>query len=100
MIETIKEVRENCSLRISTGVLNDVLIEAMAMQQPPADKGRPLKIYYMTQVGVKPPTFVIFVNERELMHFSYRRYIENQLRDAFGFKGTPIHFVIRQKGDK
>ena len=88
------------ALRVSTGVLNDVLIEAMAMQQPPAEKGRQLKIYYMTQVGVKPPTFVIFVNDRELMHFSYRRYIENQLRQNFGFKGTPIHFVVRQKGDK
>ncbi len=100
MLDTVKEVYANNSMRISTGVLNDVLIEAMAMQQPPADKGRQLKIYYMTQVGVKPPTFVIFVNDRELMHFSYRRYIENQLRQNFGFNGTPIHFVVRQKGDK
>ena len=100
MLDTVKEVYANNCIRVSTGVLNDVLVEAMAMQQPPAEKGRQLKIYYMTQVGVKPPTFVIFVNDRELMHFSYRRYIENQLRQNFGFKGTPIHFVVRQKGDK
>lgn len=100
MLELIQTVHENHALRISTGVLNDVLIEAMAMQQPPADKGKQLKIYYMTQVGVKPPTFVIFVNDRELLHFSYRRYIENQLREAFGFVGTPIHFVVREKGEK
>ena len=100
MLDTVKEVYANNNLRVSTGVLNDVLVEAMAMQQPPAEKGRQLKIYYMTQVGVKPPTFVIFVNDRELLHFSYRRYIENQLRQNFGFKGTPIHFVVRQKGDK
>ena len=100
MLDTVKEVYANNCLRVSTGVLNDVLVEAMAMQQPPAEKGRQLKIYYMTQVGVKPPTFVIFVNDRELMHFSYRRYIENQLRQNFGFKGTPIHFVVRQTGDK
>lgn len=100
MLDTAKEVYANNSLRVSTGVLNDVLVEAMAMQQPPAEKGRQLKIYYMTQVGIKPPTFVIFVNDRELMHFSYRRYIENQLRQNFGFKGTPIHFIVRQKGDK
>ncbi len=100
MLELIQTVHENNALRISTGVLNDVLIEAMAMQQPPADKGKQLKIYYMTQVGVKPPTFVIFVNDRELLHFSYRRYIENQLREAFGFVGTPIHFVVREKGEK
>ena len=100
MLDTVKEVYANNSLRVSTGVLNDVLVEAMAMQQPPAEKGRQLKIYYMTQVGIKPPTFVIFVNDRELMHFSYRRYIENQLRQNFGFKGTPIHFIVRQKGEK
>lgn len=80
--------------------LNEVLIEATAMQQPPADKGRQLRLYYMTQVSVKPPTFVIFVNERGLFHFSYRRYIENQLREAFGFVGTPIHFIVREKGEK
>ncbi len=98
MLELIQTVHQNHALRISTGVLNDVLIEATAMQQPPADKGRQLKLYYMTQVSIKPPTFVIFVNDRELLHFSYRRYIENQLREAFGFVGTPIHFVVREKG--
>ncbi len=97
MIELIKASRENNNLRISTGVLNDVLIEAMAMQQPPSDKGRQLRIYYITQASVKPPTFVLFVNDRTLMHFSYRRYIENQLREAFGFTGTPIHFVVRER---
>lgn len=100
MLDMIKTVHENHALRISTGVLNDVLIEATAMQQPPADKGRQLRLYYMTQVSVKPPTFVIFVNEKELFHFSYKRYIENQLRDAFGFVGTPIHFIVREKGEK
>ncbi|MDD3393191.1 MAG: ribosome biogenesis GTPase Der [Anaerotignum sp.] len=100
MLELIQMVHENHALRISTGMLNEVLIEAMAMQQPPADKGRQLKLYYMTQVSVKPPTFVIFVNSKELFHFSYRRYIENQLRDAFGFVGTPIHFIVREKGEK
>ncbi len=87
MLELIQTVYQNHALRISTGVLNDVLIEATAMQQPPADKGRQLKLYYMTQVSIKPPTFVIFVNDRELFHFSYKRYIENQLREAFGFVG-------------
>ncbi|MBQ2880266.1 MAG: ribosome biogenesis GTPase Der, partial [Anaerotignum sp.] len=100
MLEMIDTVHHNHALRISTGVLNEVLIEATAMQQPPSDKGRQLRLYYMTQVSVKPPTFVIFVNERELFHFSYRRYIENQLRDAFGFVGTPIHFIVREKGEK
>ena len=98
MLELIQTVYQNHALRISTGLLNDVLIEATAMQQPPADKGRQLKLYYMTQVSIKPPTFVIFVNDRELFHFSYRRYIENQLREAFGFVGTPIHFIVREKG--
>ena len=100
MLEMIQTVHQNHALRISTGVLNEVLIEATAMQQPPADKGRQLRLYYMTQVSVKPSTFVIFVNERGLFHFSYRRYIENQLREAFGFVGTPIHFIVREKGDK
>lgn len=100
LLEMIQMVHENHALRISTGVLNEVLIEALAMQQPPADKGRQLKIYYMTQVSVKPPTFVVFVNERGLFHFSYRRYLENQLRDAFGFVGTPIHMIVREKGEK
>lgn len=100
LYETIDMVSQNHSLRISTGLLNDVLYEAMAMNQPPSDKGHRLKIYYMTQVSVKPPTFVLFVNDRQLMHFSYRRYIENQLREAFGFKGTPVHFIVRERKGK
>lgn len=100
LFEMIKLVAQNHSLRISTGVLNDVLYEAMAMNQPPTDKGKRLKIYYMTQVSVKPPSFVIFVNDKELMHFSYERYIENQLREAFGFKGTPLRFMVREKQGK
>ncbi len=97
LFDMIKTVNENNTLRIATGVLNDVLIEAMAMNQPPAEKGRPLKIYYITQVSVRPPTFVLFVNDTELLHFSYKRYIENQLREAFGFLGTPIHFIARNR---
>ena len=97
LFELIKTVNENNTLRVATGVLNDVLIEAMAMNQPPADKGRQLRIYYMTQVSVRPPTFVLFVNDTELLHFSYKRYIENQLREAFGFKGTPLHFIARNR---
>ena len=95
LFELITMVSENNSRRIATGMLNDVLIEAMAMNQPPAEKGKQLRIYYMTQVSVKPPTFVLFVNDTELLHFSYKRYLENQLRDAFGFVGTPIHFIAR-----
>ncbi|MBQ8509769.1 MAG: ribosome biogenesis GTPase Der [Clostridia bacterium] len=89
---------QNCT-RISTGMLNDVLNDAMARVQPPSDKGRRLKIYYMTQTGTKPPTFVIFCNDASLFHFSYQRYLENQLREVFGFRGTPIKIIIRQKGD-
>ena len=100
LFETIYTIAQNQTMRISTGLLNDVLYEAMAMNQPPSDKGKPLKIFYMTQVSVKPPTFVIFVNDKELMHFSYQRYIENQMREAFGFKGTPLRFIIREKGEK
>ncbi|MDF2593773.1 MAG: ribosome-associated GTPase EngA [Clostridia bacterium] len=100
MFEMIYTIAQNQTRRISTGVLNDVLYEAMAMNQPPSDKGKPLKIYYMTQVSIKPPTFVIFVNDKELMHFSYQRYIENQMREAFGFKGTPLRFIVREKGAK
>lgn len=100
MLELIKTVHENHALRISTGILNDVLIEAMAIQQPPAEKGKQLKIYYMTQVSIKPPTFVIFINNKELLHFSYKRFIENKMREAFGFVGTPIHFIVREKGEK
>ena len=97
LFELITMVSENNSRRIATGMLNDVLIEAMAMNQPPAEKGKQLRIYYMTQVSVKPPTFVLFVNDTELLHFSYKRYLENQLRDAVGFVGTPIHFIARNR---
>ena len=100
MLDMIKVVWQNHTLRISTGVLNDVLAEALAYQQPPADKGRQLKIYYVTQVSVRPPTFILFVNSRELLHFSYKRYLENKFREAFGFEGTPIHFIVREKGEK
>ena len=101
LFDTIDMVIENQSLRISTGVVNEIISEATALQQPPSDKGKRLKIYYVTQVGVKPPTFVAFVNDKELMHFSYTRYLENKLREAFGFRGTSIKFVIRErKSDK
>ena len=99
LVETIDAVIENQTLRIQTGVLNEILSEAVAMQQPPSDRGKRLKIFYMTQVGVKPPTFVIFVNDKELMHFSYTRYIENKVRDAFGFRGTSLKFIIRERGE-
>ncbi|MDO4325532.1 MAG: ribosome biogenesis GTPase Der [bacterium] len=100
LFEMIDAVRENQNLRVATGVLNEILSEAVALQQPPSDKGKRLKIYYMTQVSVKPPTFVIFVNDKELMHFSYTRYIENKIREAFGFKGTSLRFIIRERGGK
>ena len=100
LYETIDAVIENCSLRVATGVLNEIMSEAVAMQQPPSDKGKRLKLYYITQVAVKPPTFVIFVNDKELMHFSYTRYIENKIRDAFLFKGTPLKFIIRERKEK
>ena len=100
LFETIDAVIENQTLRVQTGVLNEILSEAVAMQQPPSDRGKRLKIFYMTQVGVKPPTFVIFVNDKELMHFSYTRYIENKVRDAFGFRGTSLKFIIRERGEK
>lgn len=98
--DTIDMVIENHALRVATGVLNEIMSEAVAMQQPPTDKGKRLKLYYITQVAVKPPTFVIFVNDKELMHFSYTRYIENRIRDAFGFKGTPLKFIIRERKEK
>lgn len=100
LFEAIEVVIQNHSLRIATGVLNEILTEAVAMQQPPSDKGRRLKIYYMTQVSVKPPTFVIFVNDKRLMHFSYTRYLENKIREAFGFAGTPLKFIIRERKEK
>ena len=87
-------------MRITTGMLNNVLQDAMARVQPPTDRGRRLKIYYMTQTGVRPPNFVIFCNDAKLFHFSYQRYIENQIRSIFGLEGTPVNIVIRQKGDK
>ena len=100
LFETIDIVIENQTLRIQTGVLNEIIMEATAMQQPPSDKGRRLKIYYGTQVSVKPPTFVIFVNDKELMHFSYVRYLENRIRDAFGFQGTSLKFIIRERKEQ
>lgn len=100
IFDTIDMVIENQNLRIQTGVLNEILSEAVAMQQPPSDKGKRLKIFYMTQVSVKPPTFVIFVNNKELMHFSYTRYLENKIRDTFGFRGTALRFIIRERGEK
>ncbi|MFR8348023.1 MAG: ribosome biogenesis GTPase Der [Clostridium sp.] len=96
----IDAVRQNQNMRVATGVLNEIVSEAVAMQQPPSDKGKRLKIYYVTQVAVKPPTFVVFVNDKELMHFSYTRYIENQIRNAFGFRGTSLKFIIRERKDK
>ena len=100
LFETINMVSENHAMRVQTGVLNEIMAEAVAMQQPPSDKGKRLKLYYITQVSVKPPTFVIFVNDKELMHFSYTRYIENQIRETFGFKGTPLRFIIRERKEK
>ena len=100
LFELIDVVVENHSLRIQTGVLNEIITEATALNQPPSDKGKRLKIFYATQVAVKPPTFVLFVNDKELMHFSYTRYIENNVREAFGFKGTPLKFIIRERGEK
>ena len=99
LFDTIDAVIENCALRVGTGVLNEIMTEAVAMQQPPSDKGKRLRLYYITQASVKPPTFVIFVNDKELMHFSYTRYIENQIRNAFGFRGTPLKFIIRERKD-
>ncbi len=100
LFETIDMVSENHAMRVGTGVLNEIMSEAVAMQQPPSDKGKRLRLYYITQVSVKPPTFVIFVNDKELMHFSYTRYIENQIRETFGFRGTPLRFIIRERSEK
>ena len=100
IFDTLEMVIQNHSLRIQTGVLNEILMEAVAMQQPPSDKGKRLKLFYMTQVSTKPPTFVLFVNKKELMHFSYQRYIENKIRDTFGFAGTPIRIFIRERKEK
>ena len=100
LYELIDMVEQNQSMRVATGVLNEIMAEAVALQQPPSDKGKRLRLYYITQVAVKPPTFVIFVNDKQLMHFSYTRYIENKIRDTFGFKGTPLHFIIRERKEK
>lgn len=100
LYETIDAVIENHAMRVGTGVLNEIMAEAVAMKQPPSDKGKRLRLYYITQVSVKPPTFVIFVNDKELTHFSYTRYIENKIREAFGFRGTPLKFIIRERKEK
>lgn len=100
LYDIIDMVIENQTLRVATGVLNEIMAEAVAMQQPPSDKGKRLKLYYITQVAVKPPSFVIFVNDKELMHFSYTRYLENKIREAFGFRGTSLKFFIRERKEK
>ncbi len=97
LYDLIDMASENHAMRVATGVLNEIMSEAVALQQPPSDKGKRLKLFYITQVGVKPPAFVIFVNDKELMHFSYTRYIENKIREAFGFRGTPLKFIIRER---
>ncbi len=100
LFELIDVVRQNQNMRIATGVLNEIMMEAVALQQPPSDKGKRLKLFYMTQVAVKPPTFVVFVNDKELMHFSYMRYLENKIRETFGFRGTALKFLIRERSGK
>ena len=100
IFDVLDMVIQNQQMRVQTGVLNDILAEAVAMQQPPSDKGKRLKLYYITQAAVKPPTFVIFVNDKKLMHFSYTRYLENKIREAFGFKGTSLKFFIRERKEK
>ena len=100
IFDLLETVIENHAMRIQTGVLNEILMEAVALQQPPSEKGKRLKLFYMTQVSTKPPTFVLFVNKKELMHFSYQRYIENRIRDTFGFMGTPIRIFIRERKEK
>ena len=97
LYELIDTVAENHAMRVATGVLNEIMAEAVALQQPPSDKGKRLRLYYITQASVKPPTFVVFVNDKELMHFSYTRYLENKIREAFGFQGTPLKFIIRER---
>ena len=100
VIDTCKTVSENRSLRVPTSQLNALIQDAVLMKQPPSDKGKRLKIYYGTQIGVKPPLFSFQINKRELMHFSYSRYIENRIRESFGFEGTSIKFIFREKGDR
>ena len=99
LFEMIKQVYEKNTMRISTGMLNDVLSYAVTRVQPPSDKGKRLKIFYITQASTKPPTFVTFVNRSELFHFSYQRYIENQIRETFGLTGTPVKFIVRERGE-
>ena len=100
IFEMIDMVIQNNSMRIATGVLNEIVTEATALKQPPSDKGKRLKIFYTTQASVKPPTFIFFVNDKKLMHFSYTRYLENKIRDAFGFAGTSLKFIVRERGEK
>ncbi|WP_026494778.1 ribosome biogenesis GTPase Der [Butyrivibrio sp. WCD3002] len=100
LYDMIDMVSENHAMRVATGVLNEIMMQAVVMQQPPSDKGKMLKLYYITQAAVKPPTFVIFVNDKKLMHFSYTRYIENQIRASFSFKGTPLKFIIRERNNE
>ena len=100
LISLVKYVAEQQNMRIATSVLNEIVTEAVAMQQPPTDKGKRLRIYYVTQVSVKPPTFVFFCNREDLFHFSYQRYLENQIRSTFGPEGTPVRFVVRERGEK
>lgn len=100
IFDLLEVVIQNHAMRIQTGVLNEILMEAVALHQPPSDRGKRLKLFYMTQVSTKPPTFVLFVNKKELMHFSYQRYIENRIRDTFGFAGTPIRIFIRERKEK
>jgi len=100
LFELINKVASSNALRVTTGMLNDVLAQATARVQPPTDKGKRLKIYYMTQASTKPPTFVSFVNSKELYHFSYQRYIENRIRETFGLEGTPIRMIVRERQDK
>ena len=97
LYDMIEAVYNSCCIRVPTGILNDILNDAMAMVQPPSDRGKRLKIFYITQASIKPPTFVLFVNNKDLLHFSYQRYIENQLREAFGFYGTPVRFFVRER---
>ena len=100
LFENIIMANESSKLRIKTGMLNELLAQATTRVQPPSDKGRRLKIFYMTQASVKPPTFVFFCNDAELFHFSYRRYLENRIREAFGLEGTPVRIVVRERGEK
>ncbi|MBQ0026776.1 MAG: ribosome biogenesis GTPase Der [Lachnospiraceae bacterium] len=100
LYEKIDAIITSQTLRVGTGVLNEIMTEAVALKQPPSDKGKRLKLYYITQVGIKPPTFVVFVNDKELMHFSYTRYLENRIRDTFGFSGTALKIIVRERGDK